>query len=434
MKKLSQSLNSNGLIASSLAAAIAPFAIAVPVFAASFTDIGGHWAKTFIERLADANVIAGFPDGTFKPEQPVTRAQFAAIVRQAYNQDAVRQYRGFSDVPTNFWATPAITKAVETGFVSGYPGGLFKPNQEIPKVQVLVSLASGLRLSPKGSADKVLGVYQDAAEIPGYATDGVAAVTEKSIVINYPNVKFLNPNETATRADVAAYIYQSLVNQGQFKAVSKQDPAAAYLVAGSSTTTTTPPQPKPPVTQPPKVAANTTVITKGTRIRLQYPDKPDAEIIMVSGETVEMTLTVPTRVVNADGQTIVPAGARLQGKFVPVQVDGVAGTRFVAEKLLLTGTYSLSAISSVKQATSSQSLQTSVIQGAVVTPAAQNIVQAKTGSTSLGNLALDVVQSVITPSTNRSTSASVVVFSPADLTVTVQTPLKLNTTFSNTSQ
>ncbi len=428
MNKLSEPLRSSkSLILGSLVAAIAPLAISTPVFAASFTDIGGHWAKTFIERLADANVIAGFPDGTFKPEQPVTRAQFAAIVRQAYNQDSVRQYRGFSDVPTNFWATPAIAKAVETGFVSGYPGGLFKPNQEIPKVQVLVSLASGLRLTPKESSSKVLGVYQDAAEIPSYATDGVAAVTEKSIVINYPNVKFLNPNETATRADVAAYIYQSLVNEGRFKALSKQDPASSYMVAGTSTTT--PAQPKPPAPEPAKESTETTLISKGTRIKLQYPDKPDDSIILVSGETVEMTLTVPSRVINADGETLLPAGARVQGKFVPVQVDGVTGTRFEADKLLLKGSHSLNAVSGVKQPSSSQNLSTSAIQGAVVTPAAQNVLQAKTtasGTTNLANLALDVVQSVITPSANRSTSASVVVFSAADLTVTVQAPLTLN--------
>jgi len=80
-------------------------------------------------------------DGTFKPDQPVTRAQFAAIIRQAFNES--RQIRGFADVPAN-WAALRFKKP--TGFMAGYPG--IVPAQPGFKVQVLVSLASGFTLPP----------------------------------------------------------------------------------------------------------------------------------------------------------------------------------------------------------------------------------------------------------------------------------------------
>lgn len=55
--------------------------------ATTFPDIQGHWAQSFIQSLAARGVIRGFPDGTFRPDEPVTRAQFAAMIRQAFERD-----------------------------------------------------------------------------------------------------------------------------------------------------------------------------------------------------------------------------------------------------------------------------------------------------------------------------------------------------------
>lgn len=211
---------------------IAPIFSALPASAqANFSDVSlGYWARPFIEKLAEENVIKGFPDGTFKPDQPVTRAQFAAIVRQAFDRESTRQYRGFADVPTNHWAQPAIDKAYSTRFMSGYPGNLFQPNQRIPKVQALVSLASGLELEPDAPTDEVLATFRDAADIPGYADKGVTAATEAGLVVNYPNANFLNPNQQATRAEIAAFVYQALVDQGDLDPIPDKARANNYIV------------------------------------------------------------------------------------------------------------------------------------------------------------------------------------------------------------
>ncbi|BAY30950.1 beta-Ig-H3/fasciclin [Nostoc carneum NIES-2107] len=210
----------------------------------SLSDVGSdYWASPFIQALAQRNVIAGFPDGTFKPNQAVTRAQFAAMIQKAFNQNSVRQLPagGFSDVPSNFWAADAIREAYETGFMSGYPGNVFLPNQQIPRVQAIVAITSGLGLTSNDNASNVLNTYySDAAGIPSYAVNSVAAATQANIVVNYPEVKQLNPQQSLTRAEAAAILYQALVRQGQAQPIASNLPAASYIVAGSTTST---PQP-----------------------------------------------------------------------------------------------------------------------------------------------------------------------------------------------
>lgn len=188
-------------------------------------DIEGHWAQAFIQALATQNIISGFPDRTFRPDASVTRAEFAAIVNKAFTpKQRNNKPVAFRDVPESFWGYDAIQTATKGQFLRGYPGRVFQPNQQIPRVQVLVSLASGLKLS--GGGTNALSVYQDAAQIPGYATDKVAAATQQKVVVNYPTVGLLNPNRNATRGEVAAFVYQAMVNAGKAEPIS-----SPYLVA-----------------------------------------------------------------------------------------------------------------------------------------------------------------------------------------------------------
>ncbi|OKH28929.1 DUF1565 domain-containing protein [Chroogloeocystis siderophila] len=195
--------------------------LVAPQFA--FSDVQGLWAQPYIAALASREIIAGFPDGTFKPNEPVTRAQFAAIVSKAFTPTPQREAQDFNDVSRNFWGYQAIQTAYRGGFVAGYPGGAFQPQQQIPRVQVLVSLANGLNL--RADNPNVLSTYADASQIPGYATDAVAAATQRQLVVNYPTPNQLNPNRPATRAEVAAFVYQALVNSGRAQAI-----ASPYLV------------------------------------------------------------------------------------------------------------------------------------------------------------------------------------------------------------
>lgn len=203
-----------------------------------FSDVKvDYWARPFISALTERDIITGFPNGTFKPEQPVSRAEFAAMIQKAFNQNPVRKLStgGFRDVPSDYWAISAIQEAFETGFMSGYPGNFFFPNQQISKVQAIVALNNGLGLTANGTAN-LAGYYTDVNSIPNYAADKVAAATRANLIVNYPEVRQLNPLQPLTRAEAAAHLYQALVRQGKLQPLASNVPAANYIVGTVAST------------------------------------------------------------------------------------------------------------------------------------------------------------------------------------------------------
>lgn len=292
--------------------ALSPLTTPTPVVAQTqiqFTDVSSnHWASQFIVSLAQRDIIAGFPDGSFRPDEPVTRAQYAAMVRKAFNQTSIRSSTTFVDVPANYWATTAIDEAYRMGFLSGYPNRVFQPNQNIPRAQVLVSLANGLNYQANAIASA--NVYQDAGAIPNYAVASIAASTERQLVVNYPNVELLRPNQTATRADVAAFIYQALASQNQVATV--QSP---YIVQVRTTTTAQ------------------SVVSSGTSIPVTYDDGD--KIVLLPDETLPLTLQVAEAIRDSQGQVLIPRNSEVVGELRPVTVGSQQGTQFVAQTLVL---------------------------------------------------------------------------------------------------
>ncbi|WP_121971311.1 S-layer homology domain-containing protein [Leptolyngbya sp. BC1307] len=179
-----------------------------------FSDVpANYWAHDYIAGLARLNIISGFGDGTFHPNESVTRAQFAAILRKAFLQSQPTTAQPFTDVPPNYWATEAIYAARSAGFLSGYPDNRFAPNNFITRENALISLANGLKYA-EGSPD-ALSAYQDVDSISNYALPGVRAAAQANLVVNYPNLDQISPYRPASRADVAAFVYQALVKAGR---------------------------------------------------------------------------------------------------------------------------------------------------------------------------------------------------------------------------
>ncbi|MGD1911387.1 MAG: S-layer homology domain-containing protein [Rivularia sp. (in: cyanobacteria)] len=194
----------------------------------AFPDVDDDfWAKPFINKLSSRRIIEGFEeDNTYRPQQAVNRAQFAAILGKAFQTDLTNTSKEFGDIPAEYWAEAAIKKAVSTKFMSGYPGNVFQPEQKIPRVQVIVSLVTGLNLKTPASPEKVLSVYKDADQIPEWARDKVAAATVNNLVVNHPDPDSFNPNEEATRAEVATMVHQALVK------MNKVEPIKSKYVVG----------------------------------------------------------------------------------------------------------------------------------------------------------------------------------------------------------
>ena len=195
----------------------------------NFDDVpANHWAKEFIAELAALEIIEGFPDGTFRPDQQLTRAQFAAMINQAFNKVKVRSAVSFQDVSTAFWAYTAIREAYQMGFLDA-AGSEFKPNDSLSRLEVLLSFAEGLNYNVSGSPETILAAYTDAAMIRSDVRSAIAALTQRGIVVNYPHVQTLNTNKVATRAEVCALLYKALVSTGQVVDISSQ-----YAVEGQN--------------------------------------------------------------------------------------------------------------------------------------------------------------------------------------------------------
>lgn len=211
--------------------------------AIGLVDVGGHWAEGVIDALAAQQVAEGFPDGRFQPDRPITRAQFAALIQQAFERRAtpgtLPEAVDFTDVPPDFWAAEAIRSAYQLGFLPKYSDNTFRPNQPISRVQALSSLVQGLNLVATTVTPEDLPTYlADAASIPDNDRSSVAAALENRLIVNYPQADRLNPNQAATRAEVSTFIYQALVALGENPAPTAGNAIAQYIVAPSPVATT----------------------------------------------------------------------------------------------------------------------------------------------------------------------------------------------------
>ncbi|HIK32367.1 MAG TPA: S-layer homology domain-containing protein [Oscillatoriales cyanobacterium M4454_W2019_049] len=177
----------------------------------TFPDIQGHWAQGCIEDLAEAGIVRGYPNGRFAPDRQLTRAEFAALIRQAYPvAPATGIDRPFFDVPNQYWGYEPIREAQQTEFLAGYPDGVFRPEEPLLRVQALVALSNGLGYTAEDlSVEDLPQIYTDFNAIPNYALGAIAAATENRLVVNYPNPQVLNPLRAATRAEVAGFLCQA---------------------------------------------------------------------------------------------------------------------------------------------------------------------------------------------------------------------------------
>ncbi|MEI6443117.1 MAG: S-layer homology domain-containing protein [Nostocales cyanobacterium ELA583] len=182
----------------------------------SFSDISKkYWAREYISELAAMEVIDGFPDGNFRPNAPVTRAELAALLQKIFIKTKVREAINFKDVSSKYWAYDAIRETYEMGFFTVLNTKNFNPTQKLNRIDVLITLAKGLNYKFTGSTENILSVYSDASSIRSEHRKFIAALTENKVIVNYPNKKLLNPKKVATRADVCALLYRAMVSAGE---------------------------------------------------------------------------------------------------------------------------------------------------------------------------------------------------------------------------
>ena len=172
----------------------------VPAPQPLFDDIADSFAKAQIEALAKDGIISGYADGSFKPLNNVTRAEFATLIVRALGIEQGSTPVAFADVSEGAWYYDAVAKMASNAYISGYNGS-FNPDSAITRQDAAVIIYNVLSASVENDAD---AAYNDASDISSYAIDAVEAVSAVQIMKGYEN-KF-RPKDFITRAETVVLI------------------------------------------------------------------------------------------------------------------------------------------------------------------------------------------------------------------------------------
>ncbi len=170
-------------------------------------DVVRHWARDAIGELIAAGIILGYPDGTFRPDNSVTRAEFVAMLARTAGADlSIPGSSNFSDVHPGDWYAPAIAVAVQNNWVTGYPDGSFRPNATISRQEAAVIISRLLNVEERVEEARR---FSDGGAIAPWAAGHVGAASRAGIITGYPDGSF-RPAGAITRAETAVIISRSL--------------------------------------------------------------------------------------------------------------------------------------------------------------------------------------------------------------------------------
>ena len=137
-------------------------------------------AAPYIDELVEQDLVSGYLTDEFKPQRPMTRAEFAALVNRAFVQQPASDPLAFEDVPEEFWGRDAIANASQAGFFVGYGDNTFRPHQPLTHGEALTALQQGLRI------------------------DDTSAILR-----GQPQLNPVDPSQPLTRAEAAILVYQT---------------------------------------------------------------------------------------------------------------------------------------------------------------------------------------------------------------------------------
>ena len=171
-----------------------------------FTDVTNHWAYSAIKRVYTRGWMVGMDEKTFAPDQQLSRAMLAVILYAMAGEPAVTGESPFTDVPAGCWYTDAIVWAAQNGIVCGFGDGTFRPNEAVTRAQAAVMLygyAAFTGADVTARAD--LSAYSDAGQIPAWAMDAMQWANARRLIVGRDS-SHLAPNGGATRAEMAAIL------------------------------------------------------------------------------------------------------------------------------------------------------------------------------------------------------------------------------------
>ncbi len=181
-----------------------------PVWGAS-SDVLGHWAEATITKWQNEGRVGGYEDGTFRPDRTITRAEFVRLLNSAaptaFTSTVLIQ---FNDVKESDWYYADVVKAVRGNVASGFEDGTFRPNETITRMQAAVFICNAKGLTPnEAGAD----VFTDATSMPSWAKGAVGAAVSAGYMSGYTDGSF-GGNKGMTRAEAVSTLDRVLGNRG----------------------------------------------------------------------------------------------------------------------------------------------------------------------------------------------------------------------------
>ncbi len=176
-------------------------------YANGVTDIKGNWAASEIEKALSAGYVKGYPDGSFRPNGGVTRAEFVSMVDSAFQVAPGQSKNSFKDVHSKDWYAKDVQSALAAGFVTGYPDGTFRPQQAVNRQEAASMMAKLLNLSGEGNLS-----FSDAGQIDTWAKPSIAGLIARGVMSGYPDGTF-RPKKIISRAEAVVMINKALASQ-----------------------------------------------------------------------------------------------------------------------------------------------------------------------------------------------------------------------------
>ncbi|MGP0586030.1 S-layer homology domain-containing protein [Paenibacillus timonensis] len=180
-----------------------------------FSDVSQHWAKDAVNDMGSRMVVDGFGDQRFNPNQIITRAEFAAIIVRGLGLEMEKEGKEFPDVAPTAWYDSAVKTAYAHQLIEGFEDGSFRPNEQITREQAMAIIAKAMvitELQAKQSGEDGgagLQTFQDAATASRWAVDSIEACLDAGVVTGR-SMKELAPKASITRAEVAAIVQRLL--------------------------------------------------------------------------------------------------------------------------------------------------------------------------------------------------------------------------------
>ncbi|ETT79632.1 S-layer domain-containing protein [Paenibacillus sp. FSL R7-277] len=173
-------------------------------FAGNAPDLAGNWAKDQISRWMDQGLISGYPDGEFKPDNPVTRAELTVLINRAFGFTETKK-ANFNDISSSKWYYSSILQANAAGYIQGYEDGTFKPDQKINRQELAVIISKLLKLTAPAAAPE----FKDITKSAAWSKGAIGAVSEQGIMKGSGDGNF-RPLAYTTRAETVVILDRAL--------------------------------------------------------------------------------------------------------------------------------------------------------------------------------------------------------------------------------